>query len=65
MEIQYINKLWMAKRTRTVAQYEADKTMSKEDSEKLLSTAGDFVNRIDELIAELDKAGKDEKTGNA
>ena len=52
-----MNKLWAGKRTRTVAQYEADKTMSKEDSEKLLSTASDLVNRIDRLIAELDKAG--------
>lgn len=56
LETHYVNKLWAAKRTRTVAQYEADKTMSKEDSEKLLSTAGDLVNRIDKLIAELDKA---------
>ena len=58
LEIQYINKLWRAKRTRIVAQYEADKTMSKEDSEKLLSTAGDFVNRMDKLIDELDKTNK-------
>lgn len=56
LEIHYVNKLWAAKRTRTVAQYEADKMMSKEDSERLLSIASDFVDRIDNLIAELDKA---------
>lgn len=62
LETHYINKLWMAKRTRTVAQYEADKTMSKEDSERLLSTAEDLVNRMDKLIDELDRANKNEKT---
>ncbi|GEM_PF-6279921 len=52
----------MAKKNRTVAQYEADKTMSKEDSERLLSTAEDLVNRMDKLIDELDRANKNEKT---
>ena len=58
LEIRYINKLWTAKRTRAIAQYEADKTMSKEDSERLLFTAEDLVNRMDKLIHELDMVSK-------
>lgn len=54
LETYYVNRLWAAKRARTIAQYEADKTMSKEESEKLLKDAERLIDRIDKLIEELE-----------
>lgn len=54
LEVYYVNRLWAAKRMRTTAQYEADKTMSKEESEKLLKNAEWLIDRIDKLIEEIE-----------
>lgn len=55
LEEQYINKMWAAKSKRTIAHYKAEKEISKKDASKILNYSTKFVDRLHEIILQLQK----------
>lgn len=53
LEEHYVNKMWTAKSRRTTAHYKAEKEISKKDALKVLDNATKFVDRLHQLILEL------------
>lgn len=55
LEKEYVQKLRRARRQRETAQYGVTEETGKAAAEKLLKDAGTFMNRIEKLIADLEK----------
>ena len=53
LEEHYVNKMWTVKSRRTIAHYKAEKEISKKDALKVLDNATKFVDRLHQLILEL------------
>lgn len=53
LEEHYVNKMWTAKSKRTIAHYRAEKEISKKDAIRILNNATKFVERLHELILQL------------
>lgn len=53
LEDRYISRMWAAKSKRNTAHYKAEATMSRKDAETSIKNAGEFVDRIDQIIADL------------
>ncbi len=50
LEEEYVQKLYAAKRTRQVAQYNVEEEFTKAEAKNLIEDARKFVNRISELL---------------
>ena len=55
LEEKYVNRMWATKSRRVTAQYKAEKTIAKENAEKTYSNAVEFVDRLSNLVSEIDK----------
>jgi len=58
LEEHYVNKMWTAKSRRTIAHYRAEKEISRKDANKVLDNATKFVDRLHQLILQLQEEQK-------
>ncbi|MCD6522612.1 MAG: HEPN domain-containing protein [Candidatus Diapherotrites archaeon] len=57
LEEEYIQKFRMARRQRETAQYGVTKETGKNAAERLLKDARKFVNRMEQLVGDLERSG--------
>lgn len=55
LEEHYVNKMWTTKSKRTIAHYRAEREISRKDAVRVLNNATKFVDRLHQLILQLQK----------